>query len=292
MVALGAVLLCALSMLAAMGSTPAQASLTRGEYRDVGVSVPPGVGLSLDAVVTDDEGRQRTLGELVRQPSVFLFADYTCRTLCGPIVSLASSALEKSGFVAGRDYRLIVMGLDPKDTAADAQQMRAHLGDDVALQHATTFLTADAATIRHVAVALGYRYRYDSDNDQFAHPAAVYVLGAGGAVARVLTGLGLTGESMRLALVDAGKGKVGTFRDQVRLLCYGFDPAHGTYNLAVSRLLVVASTTTLLALGGGIGFLLLAGRKPLSPQRNPVGVDRMPAQERRRRQRDERGRQR
>jgi protein SCO1/2 len=291
-VAVGAVLVTAISMAIGMSSAPAYANLTRSEYREVGVSIRAGARLSLDAVVTDDKGRQLALGKLINQPSVFVFADYTCRALCGPILSLAGAALEQSGLVAGRDYRLIVMGLDPKDTDADARAMRAHLGDDVALQHATTFVTADAATIKRVTAALGYRYRYDAGNDQFAHPAAVYVLGAGGAVVRTLAGLGLTGESMRLALVDAGKGKVGTFRDQVRLLCYGFDPAHGTYNLAVSRLLVVASATTLLGLGGGIGFLLLAGRKPSPPQRNPVGVGGMPAQEPRRRRRDERGRQR
>jgi protein SCO1/2 len=286
----------AAAMLAAIvpiGLCPvaARAGLVAADYRDIGVSLPAGARVPRDAVVADGEHRRLTLEGLLTRPAVFLFADYTCRALCGPVVSLAGSALEQSGLVAGRDYRLIVMGLDPKDTDAEARAMRAHLGDDVALQRATTFLTADAATIRRVAAALGYRYRYDSDNDQFAHPAAVYVLGAGGAVARVLTGLGLTGESMRLALVDAGKGKVGTFRDQVRLLCYGFDPVHGAYNLAVSRLLMAASATTLVALGGGIGFLLLTGRRPAPPQRNPVEVGGMPAQEPRRRHRDERGRQ-
>ena len=78
---------------------------------------------------------------------------------------------------------------------------------------------------------------------------------------RVLTGLGLSGGDMRLALVEAGEGRVGTFGDQVRLLCSGFDPAHGTYNVVVSRVLAATGLATMLALGGLIGLLVLAGRR-------------------------------
>jgi protein SCO1/2 len=77
----------------------------------------------------------------------------------------------------------------------------------------------------------------------------------------VLTGIGLSGGDMRLALVEAGDGKIGTLRDQIRLLCSGFDPARGTYNVLVSRMLTVTGLGTMLALGAGIGILVLMGRR-------------------------------
>ena len=111
--------------------------------------------------------------------------------------------------------------------------------------------------------ALGYRYAYDAEHDQFVHPGAAYVLRADGRVARVLTGIGLSGGDMRLALVEAGEGRIGTLGDQVRLLCSGFDPAHGTYNLMVSRMLAVAGARRRsLALGGGIGAADASGPPP------------------------------
>ncbi len=250
---------CALML---MVGVPATASVTPEQYQDVGVSPPADAAVPATVSVVDELGQRRNLRVLIATPTVLVFADYTCTTLCGPIVSFAAAALEQTGLVPGRDYRLLVVGLDPKDTAADAAAMRrAHLGDGAALNRASDFVTADQAAITAFAQALGYKYHYDAEHDQFAHPAAAFVLAADGRVARVLMGVGLSGEDMRLALVEAGQGKVGTLRDQVRMLCYGFDPAHGTYNVAVSRLLAATALATMLALGGGIGLLALAGRR-------------------------------
>ena len=138
---------------------------------------------------------------------------------------------------------------------------RAHLGEDTALNRATVFATTDAAGVEALTAALGYRFRYDADADQYVHPAAAYVLSADGKVSRLLTGIGLSGEDMRLALVEAASGRIGTWRDQVRLLCSGFDPAHGTYNLLVSRLLAGTGAFTILLLGGFIGTLLWMDRR-------------------------------
>lgn len=253
------------AVAAAMACTPivsARAAVTPQEYQDVGVTLPAEAAVPLDATVIDETGRARTMRHLVSRPSVLVFADYTCTTLCGPIVPFVAAALEKSGLDAAAEYRLIVVGLDPKDGAAAAARMRReHLGGIPALNGATTFVTAAPATVQRLTAALGYRYAYDADHDQFVHPGAAYVLRADGRVSRVLTGLGLSGGDMRLALVEASQGRLGTLGDQVRLLCSGFDPAHGAYNVMVSRMLAGGALATILVLGGGIGLLLLAGRR-------------------------------
>jgi protein SCO1/2 len=251
-----------LAVLLLMLAQPALAHVSPSEYRDVGVSVPAGAVVPPSATVTDEAGRPRSLRALVTKPTVLVFADYTCRTLCGPVVAFVAAALQHSGLEAGKKFELLVIGLDPKDGAEAAAQMRrSHLGDDAAIGAATHFVTADQATIKSLTAALGYRYRYDADDDQYVHPAAAYILRADGAVARVLTGIGLSGDDMRLALVEAGEGRIGTFRDQIRLLCSTFDPAHGAYNVMVSRMLAATGLITMLALGGGIGALLLMGRR-------------------------------
>jgi protein SCO1/2 len=245
-----------------LAMSPARAAVTPQAYRDVGVSLPAEAAVPSGAMVRDEHGRLLDLAALIVRPSVLVFADYTCTTLCGPIVAFAAGALEKSGLAPGTDFRLIVVGLDPKDTAADAARMRSdHLGGNAALGAATTFVTADQATVSRLTAALGYRYAYDEEHDQYVHPGAAYVLRADGRVSQVLTGLGLSPGDMRLALVEAGEGRIGTIGDQVRLLCSGFDPAHGSYNLLVSRVLAATGLATMLALGGGIGLLILAGRR-------------------------------
>jgi protein SCO1/2 len=238
---------------------PASA-LTTQDYRKVGVSPMANAALPLDAIVIDESGRHRALGELVAKPTVLIFADYTCATLCGPIVAFVASALEQSGLRAESQFSLLVIGLDPKDGTTDAARMRRdHLGGDSALNGATEFIAADQPTVDRLTESLGYRYLYDRDHDQFIHPGAAYVLGSNGHVARVLTGLGLSGQDLRLALVEASRGRIGTIFDEVRLLCSGVDPTSGAYNVLVSRILAATGIATIIALVGVIGLLVRYG---------------------------------
>lgn len=240
----------------------ASARVTLTDYRDVGVSAPANASVPLTVSVIDAHGQSHTLRDLISRPTMLVFADYTCRTLCGPVVDFVGSALEKSGLRAGDQFQFLVVGLDPKDSTMDAAEMRrAHIEAGSRLDKATQFLTAGQPAIGALTEALGYRYKYDEEDDQYVHPAAAYVLSANGRVVRVLTGIGLSGDQVRLALVEASAGKIGTFRDQVRLLCSGFDPAHGAYNLIIWRVLKLAALATILAMGVGIGALLLADRQ-------------------------------
>ena len=240
----------------------ALARVTLSDYRDVGISTPANASVPLSARVVDVSGQPHNLNELISRPTVLVFADFTCRTLCGPVVDFVGSALEKSGLRPGDQFQLLVVAIDPKDSATDAAAMRrAHIRDGSALDKATEFVTSDQSTIQTLTQALGYRYKYDEEDDQYVHAAAAYVLDASGRVFRVLTGIGLSGAQMRLALVEASAGKIGTFRDEVRLLCSGFDPVHGAYNLMIWRILEFAALATILVMGIGISALFLAGRR-------------------------------
>ena len=93
-----------------------------------GAALPPALRF------TDDTGAERTLGEAMDgKPAVLVFADYTCGNLCGPILAFAAAGLEKTGLSPGKDFRLIAIGLDPKDSLADAREMkRSRIGDTLA----------------------------------------------------------------------------------------------------------------------------------------------------------------
>jgi protein SCO1/2 len=240
----------------------ASARVTLSDYSDVGISIPANASVPLSARVIDATGKPRNLNELMSHPTVLVFADYTCRTLCGPVVEFVGSALEKSGLHPAEQFQFLVVGLDPKDNTMDSDEMRrAHINAGSPLDKATEFVTADQSTIQMLTQALGYRYKYDQEDDQYVHAAAAYVLDASGRVVRVLTGIGLSSVQMRLALVEASAGKIGTFRDQVRLLCSGFDPAHGVYNLMIWRILEFAALATILVMGIGIFALFVADRR-------------------------------
>jgi protein SCO1/2 len=234
---------------------PARAAVTQREIAEVGVTSPPDARLPLDLPLQGEDGSTKPLRLwLGTAPSVWVLADYTCETLCGSVISIVSGALARSGLRPGADFRLIVVGLDPKDTAADAARMKqaqAGLSGE-----SVYFLRGDAGAIGVLTEALGFRSAYDREHDQFAHPAAAFVVAPDGRLARALSGLAVDPATMRLAVVDAGKGGVGTLTDHIRLLCYGYDPAQGTYSVAIGRILAASAVVSIAVLALLIWLLL------------------------------------
>jgi protein SCO1/2 len=239
-------------------AVPAHAAIVQRDLDRVGVAPPPHVALPLDLPLQSEEGTSKPLQSwLSATPAVLVLADYTCETLCGPVIAIVSDALGKSELRPGKDFRLIVVGLDPKDTAADAARMKqAQVGAAGGMRDASTFLRGDAGAVAELTKALGFDSVYDRDHDQFAHPAAAFVIAPDGRVARALSGLAVDPATIRLALVDAANGTVGKFTDHIRLLCYGYDPASGTYTVAIGRLLATSGGATIAALILLIGLLL------------------------------------
>ncbi|WP_292613886.1 SCO family protein [Nitrobacter sp. 62-13] len=122
-------------------------------------------------------------------------------------------------------------------------------------ERVTTLFRSNAGNVHGLTDALGYRYRYDAAADQFAHPAGALVLTSDGRVSRSLASLALNPTDLRLALVEAGGGRIGTFTDRLSLLCYGFDAAHGVYTPAIARRLKVLAGLTVIGVLGSIAIL-------------------------------------
>ena len=236
---------------------PAAAALAPDELADVGVRPPPNASLPLDARLTDLDGRPMTLGEAIGGgPAVVVFADYDCPQLCSPILALTGGALAKSGLEPGVDYRLVVIGFNPRATASDGRRMvGGQIGFGTAVGRETTALRASESVIARLTSAVGYHYAYDTARARYAHPVALLVVAANGRLSRVLSGLAISGGDVRLALVEAGKGAIGAITDQIRLLCYGFGASIGLYTDRIRILLGAAGVATLLAIVAGLVML-------------------------------------
>src|ERR1041384_6162055 len=248
------------SLVVAFGLLLASASaaypeLTASNHKEVGLRPIPEARVPIETHWTDESGKSISLGQaMAGRPTILIFADYTCTTLCGPILSFVESALANSQ-LASSDYRLFCLRLDLKDGPSEAAAMRRERIGSQIVASSTLFLTADDDTIRRTAHALGYQFAYDAARDQFAHPAAALVLSPDGHITRVLSGLGIIGNDFRLALVEAGQGRIGTLGDQVRLLCYGFDPTAGAYTVSILRTLEFTSALSVIVIAFGIAWL-------------------------------------
>ncbi len=242
----GASILAAVLMLLIAGAAGTKAAMTQAALDGLAVEPQAGAALPPGLRFLDEAAQPRTFGEILAgKPAVVVFADYTCRTLCGPTLSFVAAGLERAGLLAGADYKLVVIGLDPNDDLEAARAVKtARIGSGTPLAAATVMLRGEEAAIAAVAAALGYRYAYDAEHGQFAHPAAAFVVTPAGRVSRVLSALGLDGVDLRLALVEAGEGRIGSLGDRLRLLCYGFDAVRGVYTEAITLWLELAAIAT------------------------------------------------
>lgn len=216
-----------------------------------------GAELPLDGPLVDATGAPTRLRHLTKKPVVLAPVDFGCTNICGVTLRGLFQAIEAMALEPGRDFEVVVLGIDPRDGPEEASAERAGLlqDDDPRGIH---FLTGDTAP---VADAIGFRYAYDEATGQYAHAAAVAVLTPDGRLARWLYGYPFQPSDLRLALVEAGNGEIGTLTDRLWLLCYGYDPELGAYTAAVGTALRAGGGLTVLALGGFVLIMLRRERR-------------------------------
>ncbi|RVU16694.1 electron transporter [Methylobacterium oryzihabitans] len=238
-----------------LGGLGPAGALTRNDLSGVGLAPGPAARAPLGARFTEAlGGRGATLAEAVAgRPSLLLPVDYACRNVCDPMLSVGAAALVASGLAPGTEFRLVTLGLAPVDESATARTMVSEQVGATGLLDATAVLTGGGEAVAAVTGAIGYRYRHDPETGSYAHPAGGVVLTPDGRVARVISPLAMTPRDLRLALVEAGEGRVGSLADRLVLLCYGFDPKQGVYTPLIRRILAAAGAATV----AGIAVLVL-----------------------------------
>jgi len=202
--------------------------------QDVGVDEKLGGRVPLDALFADLDGSPVHLGALLGKgrPVVLSLVYLNCPMLCGLVLDDEARSMRASGLELGKDFDAVTISFDPADTpklAAERQRNYVQAFEKPEQRRAWTFLTGEATESRRVADALGFRYAYDARTKQFAHPAVIFVLKPDGGISRYLYGIAYDPKDLRLALVEAGQGRVGTSADRLLLTCYRYDPASRKY---------------------------------------------------------------
>ncbi|CUT10976.1 SCO1SenC family protein [Bradyrhizobium sp.] len=235
----------------------AHAGLTEQQIGRVGFDPPQGARVPLSLQFSAVGGHTVTLRDAIDgRPTLLLPADFTCRQICGPALTIASSALQQTGLVAGRDYSLVVVGIDPRDTIDDARRFtQGQIGGA-----GTSVLTGSQETVAALLGAIGYHTEIDDKHDAIAHPAAFVTLAPDGRVVRALSSLALQPVDIRLALLEAGDGRIGGLSGRVALLCYGFDAVHGIYTGRITVILQIVGASTVAIMAAFIGLMLVRSR--------------------------------
>jgi protein SCO1/2 len=218
----------ALLLLVLVASAPAAAAPPR-ELASVGVDEHFGRSLPLDAALTDERGGSVRLGSFVRgdRPVLVVLAYYRCPMLCPLELRGAAEAMAGARHRLGRDFQALTLSFDPDDRPADALRMQAALGDGSA---GWPFLVGGDVAVRRIVDAVGFRYRKDPDNGQYAHGALAVALTPDGRISRYLYGVPFTAAELDAALDAAASGETGVSWSTVVLQhCFRWTPAMRRY---------------------------------------------------------------
>ena len=215
--------------------------------------------LPLSLPFVDEAGRDVRLGDFFgKRPVILALVYYNCPMLCTQVLNGMVGSLNTLSLAAGEDFDVVLVSFDPREKPENARASKeAYLTryKHPAASAGWHFLTGREPEIHALAEAVGFHYRYDSQLDQFAHASAIYVATPEGRLARYFYGIEYAPRDLRLALVEASAGKIGTPVDQILLFCFHYDPARGKYGAAIVNLVRLAGLLTVGAIAASIVWM-------------------------------------
>ena len=216
-----------------------------------------------DLVFRDETGKTVKLGDYFgKKPLILSLVYFRCPMLCNEVLSGMEGAMKALPFDAGKEFDILTVSFDPKDTPETATEKKTQV-----LKHyrrATAaegwhFLTGSQESIDVLTKAVGFRYHYDAPTDQFAHATGIMILTPQGKIAQYYYGVEFAPRDLRFGLEQASQNKIGSLADEVLLYCFHYDPTTGKYNAIISRVLKLSGGLTILLIGGVVLVLLRRG---------------------------------
>ena len=205
--------------------------------RNVGLDQRLNEQLPLDIEFRNEEGRLVTLREFFRdKPVVLSLVYHECPMLCNEVLEGMLRAFRVLRFDVGKEFEVLTVSFNPREDAPlskSAKESYIRRYKRPGASEGWHFLTGDQTSIDRLTKAVGFRYRYDAQKNQYAHAGGIMVLTPQGRLSRYFYGIEFAPKDLRLGLIEASQNKIGSIVDQVLLFCYHYDPVTGKYGLVI-----------------------------------------------------------
>ncbi len=234
------------------------------ELEGVGITEHLNTVIPLELEFVDDAGRAVRLGDYFdgERPVILSLVYFSCPMLCTLVLNGLTDALREIPWTPGEEFEILTLSFDPTETSTLAALKKQNYISEYGRPGAAAgwhFLTGSEASIKAITQAVGFGYRWDEEQQQFAHAAALFVLTPEGRLSRYLYGVQFEPKPVRFALMEASKGEIGSTIEQAIFYCYHYDAEAGTYTLAARRLMRLGGLLTVVALGGWLSALWIRG---------------------------------
>ncbi len=261
----------AASVLLAVGLLPAQPYARPPALEGVGIDQKLNYQVPLDLHFTDESGHSVRLGQYFNgKPVVLSLVYYRCPMLCNLVMNGELRAFRGLPLTIGKDFEVITVSFDPKETPGIAAAKKATYVDGYNRSGAAEgwhFLTGQQDQIRALADAVGFHYKWDPQTNQWAHASGIMLLTPQGRLARYQFGIEYSSKDLRLGLVEASNEKIGSPTDKILLFCFHYDPAKGKYTFAAMNALRAGGSATVLVLGAFLFINLRRERRQEGSQK-------------------------
>jgi protein SCO1/2 len=209
-----------------------------------GIGVQEHLGEMVDRTLefTDHRGQQVHLDDYFHdgKPVLLTLNYYECPSLCNLQLNGLTEGLRATGWKVGKQFRIVTVSINPRETPALADAKRKSYLDLLGQPEADwSFLVGSERNIQALASQVGFQYRYDPLQQQYAHALAIMMLAPDGMVARYLYGMDYPAWDLKFGLMEASHGRVGSPAEKLILSCFHYDPTtrgYGPFAMGIMRL--------------------------------------------------------
>ncbi len=234
-----------------------------------------GEQVPLETTFLDLDDQPVALSEIFQdRPVVLALVYFECPMLCDLVMNGMLSSLRSIAFNAGEEFDVVVLSINPEETAELARSQRDGYVDRYGREGGAAgwhFLRGDKPSIDAVTEAVGYQYTYVRETGEFAHPAGITILTPKGEVARILYGSEFPARDLKFSLMDASGGAIGSPVEKIILRCFHYDPSHGVYGFAIMTFLQVTGSALVVFLAFIVIRMIRRGNPAPAPS---AGVER------------------
>lgn len=237
--------------------------------KEIGFDEKLGESIPLNLSFLDETGKPTALSKLFTKPTILTLVYYRCPGICSPLLSGVSKAVDESDMEAGKDFNIITISFDPKEsytTAAEKKNNYLEAMQKKIPAGAWHFMTGDSITIAKITDAVGFRYM--PQGQDYMHAAAIMVLSKDGKIARYLYGIDYNPIDVKMAVIEASEGRTGPTIATLMKVCYSYDPDNKKYVLNITR---IAGGGIMLMIGLFVMVFIIKKKKINKPDNTQEG---------------------
>lgn len=203
---------------------------------EIGVTEHLGKNIPLDLKFVRETGDSVTLKQIVNKPTIVIFVYFDCTSLCIPLMQGVCEVVKQTDLKLGKDYQIVTISLDPKDTPDKALRSKASITQSLTKEQKDgwIYLTSSDTIIHKMIHSVGYNIK--EVGMEFIHPAAIVVVSPKGKITRYLYGMTYLPFDIKMAISEANKELPRPTIQKLLLYCFSYDPDGKRYTLEVTRI--------------------------------------------------------